>query len=103
MEDKLIEYIDLTMKQDVSSAAAFAVPEKPKDYVAMQLEAIGEAVRANLNQKQQFECLHEMQAVLYRHMQQQQQQQQQQAMNFGQQQRGQHFTGEYQQLLYKDL
>ena len=101
MEDKLIEYINLTMKQDVSAAAAFAVPEKPKDYVAMQLEAIGEAVRENLNHRQQFECLHEMQAVLHRHMQQQQQQQQ--AMNFGQQQHGQNFTGEFQQLLYKDL
>ena len=43
------------MKQDVSAAAAaaFAVPEKPKDYVAMQLEAIWEAVRANLDQRQQ--------------------------------------------------
>ena len=69
MEEKLIEYIDLTMKQDVSAAAAFAVPEKPKDYVAMQLEAIGEAVRGNLNQRQQLECLHEMQAVPFRHMQ----------------------------------
>ena len=100
MEEKLIEYIDLTMKQDV--AAAVPLQEKPKDYVAMQLEAIGEVVRANLNQRQQFECLHEMQSVLYRHMQQQQQHQQ--GFNFGQQQQpGQQFPGEYQQLLYKDL
>ena len=93
----------MTAKQE--TAAAVVVPEKPKDYVSMQLEAMGEVVRSNLNARQQFECLHEMQGVLYRHMHQQQQQQLQTQPQPQQQQQaaGNYYPGGFQELLYKDL
>ena len=43
LEDKLMEFTDLTAKQDASLALPMPV-EKPKDYVAMQIEAMGEAI-----------------------------------------------------------
>ena len=59
----MIEFIDLTTKQ----TAAELVPLATKDYVGTQLEAMGQAIRSSLDPRQQFECLFEMNNVLYRH------------------------------------
>ena len=71
LEEKMIEFIDLTSKQTV---AEMAPPPPPppvqKDYVATQLEAMGQAMRNSLDPRQQFECLYEMNSVLYRHVRQ---------------------------------
>ena len=109
LEDKLMEFIDLTAKQDASLALPMPV-EKPKDYVAMQIEAMGEAIRCNLSQKAQFECLHEMQSVLFRYMNQNNfnmnmvQQQQAAPPPQAQVQQGNFFTGgEYRDIQYQNL
>ena len=71
LEEKMIEYIDLTSKQaaaEMLPPAAPAPPPPPKDYVTSQLEAMGQAMRSSLDQRQQFQCLYEMNNVLYRHV-----------------------------------
>ena len=70
LEDKMIEFIDLTAKQSVAEMAPPppAAPPVPKDYVGSQLEAIGHALRNSLDAKQQFQCLYEMNNVLYRYV-----------------------------------
>ena len=58
LEEKMIEFIDLTKKSE---------PEvKKDDYIAIQLEAMGEAIRESLSRRQQFACLHEMQGVVFK-------------------------------------
>ena len=69
----MIELIDLTSKQTAAEMAPPpppAAPPAPKDYVATQLEAMGQAMRNSLDPRQQFECLYEMNGVLYRHVRQ---------------------------------
>ena len=73
LEEKMIELIDLTSKQTAAEMAPPpppAAPPAPKDYVATQLEAMGQAMRNSLDPRQQFECLYEMNGVLYRHVRQ---------------------------------
>ena len=73
LEEKMIEFIDLTSKQTAAEMAPQpppAPPAPPKDYVATQLEAMGQAMRNSLDPRQQFECLYEMNGVLYRHVRQ---------------------------------
>ena len=36
-----------------------------KDHVSVQLEAIGEAIKSILNKRQQFDCMHKMNSILY--------------------------------------
>ena len=66
----MIEFIDLTTKQSAAELAPPppAAPPAPKDYVSSQLEAIGHALRNSLDAKQQFQCLYEMNNVLYRYV-----------------------------------
>ena len=63
----MIEFIDLTTKQTIAELVPHAAPPT-KDYVGMQLEAMGQAKRSSLDPRQQFECLFEMNNVLYRHV-----------------------------------
>ena len=69
LEDKMIEFIDLTTKQTAAELVPHATPPT-KDYVGTQLEAMGQAIRSSLDPRQQFECLFEMNNVLYRHVRQ---------------------------------
>ena len=63
----MIEFINLTTKQIAAEMVPpLAASLAPKDYVAIQLEAMGQAMRSLLDPRQQFECLYEMNSVLYR-------------------------------------
>ena len=65
----MIEFIDLTSKQtSAEMAAPTPVPPPPKDYVTSQLEAMGQAIKNSLDRQQQFQCLYEMNNILYRHV-----------------------------------
>ena len=67
LEDKMIEFIDLTTKQIAAELVPHvAVPTK--DYVGTQIEAMGQAIRSSLDPRQEFRCLFEMNNVLYRHV-----------------------------------
>ena len=59
LEEKMIEFIDLTKK---------AEPEAKNDYISIQLEGMGEAIRDSLTKRQQFNCLHEMQGIVYKYV-----------------------------------
>ena len=69
LEDKMIKFIDLTMKQTAAELVPHAAP-LTKDYVGMRLEAMGQAIRSSLDPRKQFECLFEMNNVLYRYVHQ---------------------------------
>ena len=60
LEDKMIEFIDLTTKEIAAEMAPLpAAPFAPNNYVATQLEAMGQAMRSLLAPRQQFEGLYE--------------------------------------------
>ena len=53
----MTEFIDLMRKQ--------IELEKCENYKTIQLEAMGKAMKESLNKRIQFQCLHEMQNILY--------------------------------------
>ena len=60
LEDKMIEFINLTKKNE---------PEiKKDDWISLQLEAMGKSMYESLTKRQQYGCLHEMQGVVFRYV-----------------------------------
>ena len=72
LEDKMIEYIDLTKKAEVDL--------RKDDFISLQLEAMGESIRESLPKRQAYACLHEMQGVVFRYVSNQLDQQMAQPM-----------------------
>ena len=60
LEEKMIEYIDLTKKTEVDA--------KKDKYISLQLEAMGESIRESFPKRQAYSCLYEMQAVVFRYV-----------------------------------
>ena len=57
LEDKMIEYINLTKKAEVDL--------RKDDFISLQVKAITESVRESLGKRQAYAHLHEMQGVVY--------------------------------------
>ena len=106
----MTEFIDLMRKQ--------IELEKCENYKTIQLEAMGKAMKESLNKRIQFQCLHEMQNILYSfvssqadmnqvqmHLMQQgyMQRQQIQIQQQPTQEEDEGFTGGYQNLLFADF
>ena len=69
-QDDLV--LDLTKKNE---------PEiKKDDWISLQLEAMGESIHESLTKRQQYGCLHEMQAVVFRYVSSQLDRQERQQM-----------------------
>ena len=117
LEDKMIEYIDLTKKAEVDL--------RKDDFISLQVEAMAESIRESLPKMQAYACLHEMQGVVFRYISNQLNQQmgqpmaqqmtpqmgQQMGQNMGhqmavpplQQQQDNRLEAGYRNLLYQDL
>ena len=113
LEDKMIEYIDLTKKAEVDL--------RKDDFISLQVEAMAESIRESLPKKQAYACLHEMQGIVFWYVSNQLDQQMGQPMaqqmtpqmgqNMGhqmavpplQQQQDNRLEVGYRNLLYQDL
>ena len=113
LEDKMIEYIDLTKKAEVDL--------RKDDFISLQVEAMAESIRESLPKRQAYACLHEMQGVVFWYVLNQLDQQMGQPMaqqmtpqmgqNMGhqmavpplQQQQDNWLEAGYRNLLYQDL
>ena len=60
LEEKMIEYIDLTKKAEVDL--------RKDDFISLQVEAMAESIRESLPKRQAYACLHEMQGVVFRYV-----------------------------------
>ena len=57
LEDKMIEYINLTKKAEVDL--------RKDNFISLQVEAMAESIRESLPKRQAYACLHEMQGVVF--------------------------------------
>ena len=57
VEDKMIEYIDLTKKAEVDL--------RKDDFISLQVKAMAESIREFLGKRQAYACLHKMQRVMF--------------------------------------
>ena len=60
LEDKMIEYIDLTKKAEVDL--------RKDDFISLQVKAMAESISESLPKMQAYTCLHEMQGVVFRYV-----------------------------------
>ena len=70
LENKMIEFIDVTTKHTAVEMPESPVPpHPPKDHMTTQLDAIGQALKRSLDKHQQLQCenMYEV-IVLYRHV-----------------------------------
>ena len=58
LEDKMIEYIDLTKKADL----------RKDDFISLKVKAMAESIRESLPKRQAYACLHEMQGVVFQYV-----------------------------------